>query len=284
MAQYGRTFEDRSHVFEVLKRPDSLYCKERVIHNLNVRGRRGNIVQVYPSVEYDPNPHPHPHPHPHANIVQVYPSVEYDFVPNKVELYEGDCIHFQWTGSDANNNGNAGNGRRMTDRSNLVEIAEPGKNVPIKYGFDDPTRQHKQTGLFGADEALYKRFAYLGQEVTCTADGVCEPSGLCDDNEDNQQSLSNCKQLNAASAYFDAGPIAIHDTEFAWGNRRYFFMSTRNNAFTNRSQKGSIVVIAWKAYVIIASSIVATAISLPEHVASPHPYRPGSLVVILTST
>ena len=129
MAQYGRTFEDRSHVFEVLKRPDSLYCKERVIHNLNVRGRRGNIVQVYPSVEYD-------------------------FVPNKVELYEGDCIHFQWTGSDANNNGNAGNGRRMTDRSNLVEIAEPGKNVPIKYGFDDPTRQPKQTGMLSMTPLL----------------------------------------------------------------------------------------------------------------------------------
>ena len=30
-------------------------------------------------------------------------------------------LHFQWTGSDANNNNNAGNGRAGTDRSNLVQ-------------------------------------------------------------------------------------------------------------------------------------------------------------------
>ena len=87
-AQYGRTFEDRSHTFRIRKRPSNLNCGLKVardcrIVNYNVRGRRGNIVQVYPSVEYD-------------------------FVPKQVKIGRNDYLHIQWTGSDANNQGNAG--------------------------------------------------------------------------------------------------------------------------------------------------------------------------------
>ena len=41
----------RSHVFETRERPTKL--ENNKIINLNVRGKRGNIVQVYPAVEYD---------------------------------------------------------------------------------------------------------------------------------------------------------------------------------------------------------------------------------------
>lgn len=43
-------------------------------------------------------------------------------------------------------------------------------------------------------------------------------------------------ELDDAGTYYDLGPRMVT------GKGTYYYMSTRNNAFTNRSQKGRIIV------------------------------------------
>jgi len=94
-AQTGRTFQDRTHKF-FIQNKDS---KDAPIHNLNVIGKRGNIVQVYPAVEYG-------------------------FEPAVLTVNQGDYIHAHWTGSLNNPGNNDGQGARGTDKSNIIAMTD----------------------------------------------------------------------------------------------------------------------------------------------------------------
>ena len=195
-SQFGRTFQDRSHTFAIRKRPSGIASEARIF-NLNVRGKRGNIVQAYPAVEYD-------------------------FTPNRLHCRPGDFIHIQWTGCDTNPGNFAGEGRAGTDRSNIVQTTGPGGNYPADWA-DIPNSDK----IFdNYDDAF--RAAYLDQ-TNCLNFTELQRQGNAD------QNVRNCGKLNAASPYIDLG---LYKVGF---KGRAYYISSRNNNFSNRSQKGTIV-------------------------------------------
>lgn len=170
-AQYSRIFEDRSHTFNIIKRPSSL---DKVkIHNINVQGKRGNIAQVRNCIEYD-------------------------YVPNNITITHDDYLHFQWIGSDYNPQNNDGEGRDGTDRSNLVILDDIRHNLPY---------QETDKDMF--DEKTNILLASLGQDIN-NPDQCFTWEELTKGNQrNNQQSLKNCALLNRAEPYFNMFPLKV---------------------------------------------------------------------------
>jgi len=218
--QFGRTFQDRSYIFHIKKRPDGI--NNARIFNLNVRGKRGNIVQTFPATEYD-------------------------FVPEILYARVGDYIHFQWTGCDHNPNGFAGEGTEKTDRHNMVQIEDMDMNYPASEDWlaANPT-------LFDSPD-LRKRMAFLDQ-INCLSYTELQAKHGANNDNDIEQDVQNCALLNAASPYFDGGLIRMNHTG------EFYYMSTRNNNFSNRGQKGAIVVEnllpTWGIVIVVLGSAI----------------------------
>merc|ERR1712176_944273 len=82
------------------------------LYNIAVRGRRGNIVQSFPSLEYD-------------------------FSPNSLAPSSDDYIHIQWEGSNSQPANQAGQGKDGTDRNNMVSMEASNWNIPHGIIRDD---------------------------------------------------------------------------------------------------------------------------------------------------
>jgi hypothetical protein len=216
-AQFGRTFQDRSHVFYIKQRPAAFAAAK--IYNLNVRGKRGNIVQTYPSVEYD-------------------------FMPNRLHLTTNDLLHIQWTGSNTHDNGDpagdgqagdAGEGTSGTDRHNFVQLLDLADNFPM------PIDKYPTETIF-AKSKCYDASTPNGVEL------VWDPSTSKLDCALILSTSGYYRNINAVDGQFNsllnnapasliAGIVLKITTPGT-----YPYTCTRNNNFSNRSQKGILFV------------------------------------------
>lgn len=253
-AQTGRTFQDRSHVIRVMARPKTAAAATIAqlqpavnVQNIVIQGKRGNIVQTFPAVEYD-------------------------FYPKEATVKVGDCLAMQWTGSNTHNNGNpggdgqtgdAGEGRGGSDRSNLVQLMDKNSTFPIPLDKIEALTQASGGVIkdFFAESKVYQ--TYTGKEVDT---GTKDPqtgewsnrdaqlyfmSGgyynkedyVGNDNGGQRPNLGNNNELNVLlnNAPATMRSMTVCPTATAVGE--YTFASTRNNNFSNRDQKLTIKVI-----------------------------------------
>jgi len=216
--QYGRTFQDRTHVFYIAERPAAFGTTP--ILNLGVRGKRGDVVQVYPACQYD-------------------------FVPNRVAIAADTLVHVQWTGSNTHNNGNpAGDGQAGdqglgtdgTDRHNFVQIQTLADNYPIpldKYQ-NDPTLIWKNVNCYTYDGIA------IASWVDCAL--TMATSGQLRTTADVQATTADIDPLlNGAPASL-VGGVLLYFTSGSSG-QSFNYMSTRNTWFSHRSEKGVITVM-----------------------------------------
>lgn len=248
--QYGRVFQDRSFNFGIKKRPTDV-TSEQNIYNVNVRGKRGNIVQTFPAVEYD-------------------------FVPSGLSLSSAseDMVHWQWTGSDYNPqrgcndaeggppDGNNGNQNARADRTNVVELEFMAQNYPF-FGLEnteqnvgllqmakaDPESAAEYTFFKdvdgNADAGMMKTMAFLNHKEQLQAnDQKClTQQELNNINNENQRDTNprNCAKVNTEHPYFNGGLQQVQ-APAGNGGQMFGFFSSRNNNFSNRDQTMGICV------------------------------------------
>jgi len=262
--QVARTFQDRSYIFYVVPKADPA----KNVINVNVRGKRGNIVQTYPAVEYD-------------------------FVPNELKVEEDEkantIFQFQWIGSDYNprrgcNDGEGGPYRGDANVANGLNANTQGSNQNSRM--DRMTVQVQTNARTNYPEVPAGLFTLNGNQVVTQpntllngantifqndaqarafADAKCAqqlqmtngngvypklvPQALTPltgdeiDNINNENRRENhprnCAEGNAISPYFS--PENVSPSKLAAGTT-ITFMSGRNNNFSNRESKLKITV------------------------------------------
>ena len=240
-AQLARTFQDRSHVFYIATRPAAF--ANRTIYNLNVRGKR-------------------------CNIVECYPAVEYDFVPSTLSINAStDLVHVQWTGSNTHNNGgganddgqdgDTGQGAEGTDRNNLAQLANYGANYPIAYD-QIPDNMMSRANCWSINGTIYGS-SWAGYEPQPSSGAMTAASVECalllwssgyytskqtvfNAQPPTSDSLEDLVEMNNAPASLIGGVLLDYSLSALEQPTTYPYFCSRNNAFSNRAQKGTLTV------------------------------------------
>jgi len=151
----------------------------------------------------------------------------------------GHYVHFQWTGSNTNPNNNAGQGRAGSDRHNVLA------SRMANYFENQPQPSISQLPTYGQWGTSYPmKIPSVAQDGLQAANINWNFLGF---SRADLQSLATTEQpgghfggelseLDDAGTYFDLGPRRVTK------NGIYNYLCTRNNNFSNRSQKGKIVV------------------------------------------
>ncbi len=188
----------------------------------------------------------------------MYPAIEYAFVPDNLIMNKNDLLHIQWTGSNTHNNGapggdgqtgDDGQGQGGTDRNNFVQINSLSENFPIPYEISNIWKEIEVLGfmknntVLNDDPSTYLRTLNsdnFQQDValyfSSSSYYECVSKRVCGEQSYESKKLVDA-DLNVAPASFPGVLI-----KFTRSNSIYYFMSSRNNNFSNRSQKGKISV------------------------------------------
>jgi len=242
--QVARTFQDRSYVFYVKPRPATRTQAQNVV-NVNTRGKRGNIVQTYPAVEYD-------------------------LIPNMVEADPNTILHMQWTGSDYNprrgcNDGEGGpytgdnnviervianantqgsNQNSRTDRTNLVALnVGSKKNYPYSDVGGAPKLMYGNDQLFSSQAQAMKFMSADAIGQLKAINRACLTAQQIENinNENRRENHPrNCAEANALSPYFATEEITFTNAQVG---DVYVAYSSRNNNFSNRDTKLKAMVV-----------------------------------------
>jgi len=193
-----------------------------------------------------------------GNIVQTFPAVEYDFSPKRLHMSTtGELVHLQWCGSNTHNNGNpagdgqagdAGEGTTGTDRQNLVPISNPTDNYPIPFreANFDKVNWFKNSKCYGLKNA-----PFTGTDANSNINWAS--------NEYQEITAKNCALEMATAGYYrnpsemktkPALSVLLNNANAAFRGMimkpekagEYNFICTRNNNFSNRSEKGVFIV------------------------------------------
>jgi len=237
--QVARTFQDRSYVFYV--KPAAAGRAAQQVVNVNVRGKRGNIVQTYPAVEYDIIPNEigavvcEPTDANCKTTVLAMQFVGSDYNPRRGcndgegGPYTGDNNVYTRVKNNANTQGSNQNSR--TDRMTLLSMNDQRVNYPkvSGAGVDLGIFENKEQALKFAQAGAKEQLAKIGRQCL-TANQI---NNINNENQ-RENHPRNCAEGNALSPYFATEEIVA---KADWKGKTHSLYSARNNNFSNRDSK-----------------------------------------------